>query len=272
MSTKPPDDDGGEALFRTAMTRATQTLPPLPDLAPQAMSLGRRRRARTRAAMTGAAFATVTVLALGLTVLPSLTGRTDDGPAAPAAPSSGIGSPSAASPKPDGSAGPPSKEERARLADYQKKAAGRLDVLLPDAMGAVNPVSDDDMRSYLARAGERAYPVALTVRRSPGASLRPCEDDSAKGLTCRVSRLEDGRVAHVYTLPRVPGSGTEVSLQFREGDSEVSLTVSPDKATGAAAPVTVKQLLTGVSDPGFRQLLQYADRHPVLVPGAGRGQ
>ncbi|WP_338697491.1 hypothetical protein V2W30_16940 [Streptomyces sp. Q6] len=262
MNTKSQHEeyeDQDAALFRSALSRAAEDLPPLPDLVPRAQQLGRGRRARARAVKTGAAFAAVTAVAVGAAWLPSLSGSPSHGAADPA------GAPSAAS-----SAPASGTDEDVRLTAYRMKAAGALDAALPAALGRVSPAGADDVRSFVARSGERSYPVALTVRRAPGAALRACEDAPEKGLTCRATRLTDGRTAHAYTLPAAAGGGSEISLQFREGDSEVSLTVSPDPHGSAPLPVTVEQLTEAASGAAFQKLVRDADRNPVLTEGADR--
>ncbi|MEU0100874.1 hypothetical protein [Streptomyces sp. NPDC006267] len=78
-----------EELFREALRRTVGPLSLQPDLIPDAVREGHRRRARTRAFAVVGAFVAVTAVTLGLSVLgprPPAGPGPDTGPAAPAGP------------------------------------------------------------------------------------------------------------------------------------------------------------------------------------------
>ncbi|MET8956168.1 hypothetical protein ACWEO4_44825 [Streptomyces sp. NPDC004393] len=58
-------------------------------------------------------------------------------------------------------------------------------------------------------------------------------------------------------------------VHFRSGHSDVHLSVEPDVAAKASAPVTSEELLAAVGDPRFYDLVHflnmvlYADEHPT---------
>ncbi|MEU0158560.1 hypothetical protein ABZ154_06855 [Streptomyces sp. NPDC006261] len=74
----------GEEIFRDALHRAAGALPPLPDLVPDAVREGQRRRARSRGLAVAGTFVAVTAVTLGLSLLGPLLRQTPDtGPAVP---------------------------------------------------------------------------------------------------------------------------------------------------------------------------------------------
>ncbi|MET9518414.1 hypothetical protein [Streptomyces sp. NPDC002994] len=268
----PPD-----ALFKNAMSRATEMLPPLPDLVPGAVRLGRRRRARARLAVAGSVFGVVTAVALTMSVLtPWARPGPDTGPAAPPGPPAAGPAPERTPVHVEPSPGETfartllPKAEQQRLTAFQQKAAVVLDDLLPAAVGTIRPL-DSDVRLYQGETGGKIFPVRFTVRAEPGGSLRACKGVPEKGLRCDRVTLADGTTANAYRMPVNSRNALEVSVQYRYGDSAVSLTVSPQESSGEPAPVSVTQLVRAVDNKRFEQLVRYADDHPVLESGSTHG-
>ncbi|WP_404948664.1 hypothetical protein HFP70_21255 [Streptomyces sp. ARC14] len=74
-----------EDIFRDALHRTADALPPLPDLVPDAVREGERRRVRSRGLAVAGTFVAVTAVTLGLALLGPLLRQTPDTePAAPA--------------------------------------------------------------------------------------------------------------------------------------------------------------------------------------------
>ncbi|MGX1948660.1 hypothetical protein ACWIGY_00065 [Streptomyces anulatus] len=290
-----------EELFRDALHRTVGPLSLQPDLVPDAVREGHRRRARTRAFAVAGTFVAVTAVTLGLAVLgPWLLAGPDTGPAAPAGPSLSLPAPSTSpspqrtEPRPDmpsptstpvptesgavpatpplstpspsvpSSLGP---EEAQRLEEFRQQAAGALDALLPASIGTVLPVGDGP-ESYQGRRGGIVHSVRLSVRPEPGGPAPACRDLPEKGLTCEDLTLDDGTPARVYRQPAEGRTGTEVSLQYRSGRSTVALSVSPAPSGAGGAPVTAGDLVRVAQSPRFRELIAYADENPVPRRGA----
>ncbi|MDX3376969.1 hypothetical protein PV390_21475 [Streptomyces sp. ME02-6991-2A] len=93
-----------EEIFRDALHRTADALPPLPDLVPGAVREGERRRVRRRGLAVAGTFVAVTAVTLGLSLLGPLLRQTPD--TEPAAPPPGPANtrptpaPSSASPDP----------------------------------------------------------------------------------------------------------------------------------------------------------------------------
>ncbi|MFF8375160.1 hypothetical protein ACF07V_03365 [Streptomyces sp. NPDC015661] len=243
------------------MDRTAQDLPPLPDLAPSAMRLGRRRRARARLTVAGGVFGTVTAAALGL----SLFSGADTGVAVPAAPPAAFPSayhtPVAAQPTPGQT--PPEKlsdAESARHAQFQQQVSALLDELLPTSVTDIRPVADE-VSAYRITSGGQAFHVTLSIRPAEGARLQDCRDIPSKRTTCEKADLGGGRTAQVYAMAVNKPETLASMVVTRYGRSSVLLSVSPSDA--ASAPVTPDQLLTVVRDARFTDLLKYADEYPV---------
>ncbi|MEU4179395.1 hypothetical protein [Streptomyces sp. NPDC026589] len=301
-----PPRSHDEELFRDALRRTVDPLSLQPDLVPDAVREGCRRRARTRAFAVAGTFVAVTAVTLGLAVLgPWLLAGPDTGPAAPAGPSLSLPAATAtpspqrteprpempsptSTPVPTESAAVPATppystpspsvppglgpEEAQRLADFRQWAAGALDALLPASVGTVLPVGEDPER-YQARRGSIVHAVRLSVRPesggpAPGGPAPACRDIPEKGLTCEGLTLDDGTPARVYRQPAEGRTGTEVSLQYRSGRSTVALSVSPAPSGAGGAPVTAGDLVRVVQSPRFRELIAYADENPVERSGA----
>ncbi|MEU0981051.1 hypothetical protein ABZ488_17680 [Streptomyces griseus] len=290
-----------EELFRDALHRAVGPLSLQPDLVPDAVREGRRRRARTRAFAVTGAFLAVTAVTLGLAVLgPWLLTGPDPGPAAPAGPSLSLPAPTptpspqrteprphmpspTSTPAPKESAAVPATpplstpslsippglgpEEAQRLEDFRQQAAGALDALLPASIGTVLPVGEGP-EDYQGRRGGIVHSVRLSVRPLPEGAAPACRDLPEKGLTCEGLALDDGTPARVYRQPAEGRTGTEVSLQYRFGRSAVALSVSPAPSGAGGAPVTAGDLVRVVQSPRFRELVAYADAAPVPLSGA----
>ncbi|MFE0640877.1 hypothetical protein ACFW2Y_04530 [Streptomyces sp. NPDC058877] len=267
--TDAPADSPEERALRGAMTEATDTLPPLPDLVPTAVRLGRRRRARARAAKASGVFGLVTAVALGLTLLNSWRGDEPNLPAAPVGPtvtSTGPGrEPVHVEPRP-GETFPHARlpeEQRARLDAFQQQAAVVLDELLPAAVGTIRPL-DNDVRFYRGEPGGLPYSVQFSVRPAADGDPDRCRGEAEKQVSCRPVELVDGTSARVTLAPSNAHGALEISLAFRHGGSDVLLSVTPDAAATAAAPVSPTELVGAADDDRFMELVRYADEHPIL--------
>ncbi|MEV7115828.1 hypothetical protein [Streptomyces anulatus] len=290
-----------EELFRDALHRTVGPLSLQPDLVPDAVREGHRRRARSRAFAVAGTFVAVTAVTLGLAVLgPWLLAGPDTGPAAPAGPSLSLPaatptpSPLRTEPRPDmpsptstpvptesaavpatpplsspSASVPPDlgPEEAQRLEDFRQQVAGALDTLLPASIGTVLPVGDGP-ESYQGRRGGIVHSVHLSVRPEPAGAAPACRDIPEKGLTCEDLALDDGTPARVYRQPAEGRTGTEVSLQYRSGRSAVALSVSPAPSGAGGAPVTAGDLVRVAQSLRFRELIAYADENPVPPSGA----
>ncbi|MFF0478362.1 hypothetical protein [Streptomyces sp. NPDC004284] len=251
-----------ETMLRRALDRTALELPPLPDLVPVAVRLGRRRRARARLAVAGGVFGTATAAVLGLSLLSGADGSGAGLPAAPpAAFPSAYHTPVAARPTPGQE--PPEKlsdAESARRAQFQQQVSALLDELLPPSVQDIRPVADQ-VSDYRITAGGQDFHVKLSVRPAEGERLQDCRNVPSKGTTCEKADLGGGRTAQVYATavnkPETLGS----MVVTRYGRSSVLLSVSPSDT--ASAPVTPDQLLTVVRDARFTDLLKYADAYPV---------
>ncbi|MFD4026952.1 hypothetical protein ACFWRV_26110 [Streptomyces sp. NPDC058576] len=291
-----------EELFRDALHRTAGPLSLQPDLVPDAVREGHRRRARSRAYAVAGTFVAVTALTLGLSVLgPWLLSGPNQEPASPAGPSLSLPAPTptpsprrteplpdmpspTATPVPTESAavppvppGPPAPslsgppglgpQEAQRLADFRQQAAGVLDALLPASVGTVLPAGDDP-EAYQGRHAGVVHPVRLALRPDPGSPEPACRDLPEKGLTCESVTLDDGTPAQAYRQSVEGRTGTEVSLQYRYGRSTVALSVAPAPTGAGGTPVTAEDLVRVVQSPRFRELIAYADENPVAWSGA----
>lgn len=85
MTPEPRAGSPEEEIFRDALHRTADALPPLPDLVPDAVREGERRRVRSRGLAVAGTFVAVTAVTLGLALLGPLLRQTPDTePAAPA--------------------------------------------------------------------------------------------------------------------------------------------------------------------------------------------
>ncbi|MFJ9429293.1 hypothetical protein ACIRQY_06460 [Streptomyces sp. NPDC101490] len=253
-------------MLRRAMDRTADELPPLPDLAPVAVRLGRRRRARARFAVAGGVFGTATAAVLGVSLFPGGSAGTAVPAAPPAAFPSAYHPPVEVRPTP----GQPAPEqvpgaEAERRDEFQQQVSALLDELLPASVTEVRPVAGV-VSDYRITAGGTVFPVKLSVRPAPGESLPACADVPAKRTTCETAALGGGRTAHVYGMAVNRTETLGAMVVTRYGRSQALLSVDP--AATASAPVTPGQLLAVVRDPRFTELLKYADEHPVQPKGS----
>ncbi|MEU8524365.1 hypothetical protein AB0C77_02015 [Streptomyces sp. NPDC048629] len=264
------DTTDDTTMIREAMDRTTEGLPPLPDLAPVAVRLGRRRRARARLTVVGGAFATVTAAALGLTLLP---GDAGGGPAvggvgaAPEAPPTPYRTPVKIDPTPGEESGPAVPEaERDRQARFQQRAAGLFDELLPPVVTDVRPV-DGRVNLYQVRAQGRNFTLKLTIRpvQADDGPLT-CTGFPAKGGTCEKVALDGGREAYAYRAPVNEMDTFGARIAFAYGKSRVTVEISPSEEPGRkslSSPVTARELTALAEDRGFTDLVADAEKNPV---------
>ncbi|MFE5240888.1 MULTISPECIES: hypothetical protein [unclassified Streptomyces] len=260
--------DQDALLVKDVMKRAADDLGPLPDLVPEAVVRGRRRRARTRLALTTSAFGAVTLGVLGAAVLSG--GGSGPGPASVtevAAAQAPHRTPVHVEPSPGetmegGLSGLPAGE-RQRLEDFQQRAAVALDEALPDTVGEIRPV-DSTVARYQGGADGNVFTVDFTVRPVGGRAPEECRNVPQKRLTCVKAELAEGVEARLRRAAVNSMQTTSTSMAFEFGNSTVLISVSPDEGKGVSAPVTVQQLLDGVRASGLLDVVRYADEHPVL--------
>ncbi|MFJ8976101.1 hypothetical protein [Streptomyces sp. NPDC102282] len=259
--------DQDALLVKDVMKRAADGLGPLPDLVPEAVARGGRRRARTRLALTAGAFGAVALGVLGVAALSGGSGR---------APASGTGVAAAPAPyrtpvhvrpspgeKVEGRLTGLPAGERQRLEGFQQRAAVALDEALPDTVGTVRPV-DSTVARYQGEADGNVFTVTFTVRPADGRAAEDCRDVPAKRMTCVKAELTEGVEARLRRAAVNSLATESTSIAFEFGNSTVLINVSPDEGKGVSAPVTVEQLLDGVRGSGLLDVVRYADEHPVL--------
>ncbi|MFE6907580.1 hypothetical protein [Streptomyces erythrochromogenes] len=256
-------------LVREAMDRATAELPALLDLSGPARAQGRRRRARVRVAIGAGVLAVATLGAVTASLLPGGGGQrpVEDVVAAPPASPTAPPQPVHIEPTPGESsmAGLP-PAERARQEDFQNRAVGVLQSLLPPAVGTVQR-TDLKVNFFQATKDGTAFPVIFSVRPS-GEKPQPCQE--VRGRVCAKATLPGGIEAHASTIPT--GTATETEVSFRYGTCNVRLSVFPHEASNTSAPVTPAQLLDVVGAPAFLDLVRAAEAQPMeeeqrSVPG-----
>jgi hypothetical protein len=206
--------------LRTAMDRATDGLPPLPDLVPGALREGRRRRIRSRA-ITGAVAlgAAAAVLAPAALLAPwgdARTGRAADRSVGemPLVPASWPTDQPLAAPTtayPTVHVTPTNKEEVPKLDRnevelqfaFKQKVADVLTKLLPPDAGRI-VIPDTDLNAYWLVKGDRTYPITIRVdigngSMPPGMGNQPCAARAALGSIepCADGTLPDGSVISV---------------------------------------------------------------------------
>ncbi|SEC89589.1 hypothetical protein SAMN05216483_2626 [Streptomyces sp. 2131.1] len=276
-----PGRDDREPLIRAAMERAAEDAPPPPDLVPVALVRGRRRRARSRAAI-GAGVAAVAALGVLGATLPMWGGGAE--PVRRASAASQI-TPDPApldtsdpwlrfpvhiEPSPgESSMADLPEDELSRQRVFQNEAAAVLEGLLPKAFAPIRPV-DLDVSLYQGGPDGPDYPITFSVRpkAAPGAAHAdpPCTSVLEKHLRCREATLPNG-----ITVRSVTASGDEkegktvtgTTLTFERRHSSVRLSVGGDDEAMVSAPVTTDQLLAVVQDAAFLELVDYADAHPM---------
>ncbi|WP_335938909.1 hypothetical protein [Streptomyces sp. PTD5-9] len=282
-----------DRLIREAMAEAAEGAPPLPDLVPVALAVGRRRRTRARAAISGGV---VGVVALGVfgAMLPSWgTGEDAAQVGAPSpVPSMSDGPPSPVStrptpgfPTPNPSYTGPTRvpvhiqpspgessmadlpaAERGRQEEFQQQAAAMLDELLPAAFGTVRPV-DLAVSQYQGGSGGHVFPVVFSVRPTGGQTQEPpCQEAPEMKYECEQVTLVDGIVARAFTMTGTSKDGKEVvgvGVRFTYKDSAVVLSADGDDSAGVSAPVTAGRLLHVARDERFLRLVRYAEAFPM---------
>lgn len=255
------------------MARTTADLPPLPDLVRAARAQGRRRTSRIRAAIGGGVLAVAVLGVAGALALPGGgSGATRVGEvAAPPSPSA-----PPASLQPTGQPRPPvhlvpspgessmadlPAAERTRQEDFQNRAVGVLQGLLPESVGTVQR-TDLNVRMYQGTKDGKTFVIIFSVRPSGSdTSGKPCLE--AKGLVCKKTTLPGGIEATALTMPINNGNVTASELSFRYGRSNVRLSVNPHEASNTSAPVTNDQLLELARSSAFLDLVKAAEADPV---------
>ena len=290
MDPAPGDEparDDEELLVRSAMERATDGAPPLPDLVPGALVQGRRRRARSRAAIGAAATAIVGLGVLGAALPVWGGGEEPVREWSAASQTSPVPTPTAVPVRPPVHIEPGHGEksmadlpenEFSRQRVFQNEAAGVLETLLPKAIGPVRLV-DLAVNRYQGGADGRVFPITFSIRPlATGKAARantPCLDVAVKDLQCDEVTLPGGITAQAITAAGNAEGGktiTGVTVRFRYGHSRVVLTVGGDDTAMVSAPVTAEELLTAVQDPEFMNLVEYADERPMEAKeGSVRG-
>ncbi|MFJ6780690.1 hypothetical protein [Streptomyces yangpuensis] len=272
MGTNEDTADARTALLvREAMDRATAELPALMDLSGPARTEGRRRRARVRVAIGAGVLAVATLGAVTASLLPSDGARrpVEAVVAAPPAQPSPTAPPQPVhiepTPGESSMAGLP-PAERARQENFQDRAVGVLQSLLPPAVGTVQR-TDLKVNFYQATKDGTAFPLIFSVRPS-GEKPSPCQE--IRGRVCAKATLPGGIEAHASTIPT--GTVTETEVSFRYGTCNVRLSVFPHEASNTSAPVTPAQLLDVAKAPAFLDLVRAAEAQPMeeeqrIVPG-----
>lgn len=255
-------------LVRDVMDRASAGLPPLPDLSGPALAEGRRRRGRTRLAIASGVLAVAAIGTAGAVTL-SGGGPSASPPAASASPSyppAASASPSLPlhiepTPGEESMADLPA-EERTRQEQFQQRAVGVLRELLPEGIGTVRR-TDLNVTRYQVTKGDKEFVLIFSVRpHDPGRSQKPCLD-AVKGMVCEEATLPGGIEAQATTMPMNSGTVTGTAVNFRYGDSDVSLWLNPHDASNTSAPVTNDQLLAVAAAPAFLDLVRIADEQPM---------
>ncbi|WP_151771842.1 hypothetical protein [Streptomyces abyssomicinicus] len=249
--------DDETLLVRDLMRRTADELPALPDLTPEAVRLGRRRRTRLRTA----AFAGVAGAAAACVAALPLPGpwAGEPGGAAPAAPAHAVPSRG------------PGTTQSGQLQEFQQRTAATLGATLGGRLGTIQPEADRADR-YRAAGGVGAdtFLVVITVR--PAYSDPPrCVDIPEKHSRCASVTLPDGTVGAFRTEPMDGGPLTGVSFTHAHEGSEVELAVHPDHAVGLVPPITVEQLAEAAEDARLLTALRRAAGSPLFEEGRSDG-
>ncbi|WP_330453143.1 MULTISPECIES: hypothetical protein [unclassified Streptomyces] len=272
-----PGRDDREQLIRAAMERAAEDAPTPPDLVPVALVRGRRRRARSRAAI-GAGMAAVAALGVLGATLPMWGGGaepTRNVSVASSASATGAPQPTRTPVHVEPSPGessmadlPPA--ERARREEFQQWAAALFDELLPEAFGPVRPV-DLDVSRYQGGSDGQVFPLVFSVRpkAAPGAVSAdpPCTSIPEKHLRCREATLPNGITVRTVDMAKSGNKEaktvTDTVLLFERGRSSIRLSAGADDEAMVSAPVTTDQLLAVAQNARFLKIVDYADAHPM---------
>ncbi|MFC9813683.1 hypothetical protein ACFVJM_16635 [Streptomyces virginiae] len=265
MGTNEDTADARTALLvREAMDRATAELPALMDLAGPARAEGRRRKARVRVAIGAGVLAVATLGAVTASLLP---GSGSQGPvevvvAAPPSPSAPPPQPQPLHIEPtpgESSMADLPAAERTRQENFQDRAVGVLQGLLPPTVGTVQR-TDLKVNFYRATKDGKAFPLIFSVRPS-SEQPQPCQE--VRGRVCAKATLPGGIEAHASTIPTGSGAVTETEVSFRYGTCNVRLSVFPHEASNTSAPVTPAQLLEVAKAPAFLDLVRTAQAKPM---------
>lgn len=268
MNDQEHPEDPTVLLVRDAMERASDDLPPLPDLTGPALAEGRRRRSRARLAL---AAGVLCAAVLGTAGAVTLTGGGHAAPAPPAAATPTATHPPTASATPEPVHIEPTPGERSmadlpaaerrRQESFQQQAVGVLQELLPDGIGTVQR-TDLNVRQYQVTQGEKQFVLIFSVRpHDPDRTSKPCAD--VKGMVCATAALPDSVEAEAITMPMGSGDVTGTFVSFEYGRSDVSLALNPDETSNTSAPVTNDQLLAVAAAPAFLDLVRIADERPM---------
>ncbi|MEV7526221.1 hypothetical protein [Streptomyces sp. NPDC091371] len=259
-------EDSAAMLVRDAMDRTTSDLPPLPDLVGPARAQGRRRKARVRFAIGGAALAVAALGVAGAVALPVDNKNPQVGGtlnvAAPPSSSSTLPPPPVHIEPTAGESSmadlPPA--ERAKQEDFQNRSVSVLQKLLPEKIGTVQR-TDISVRIYQGTKDGKKFTIIFSVRPSgPGANPKPCIE--IKGMVCKKTTLPGGIEAMASTSP-VNSGNVGSSLSFHYGKSDVSLSIYAQDESDTSAPATLDQLLEIAKATTFLDLVKSADADPV---------
>ncbi|MGJ0154440.1 hypothetical protein ACR3S4_13925 [Streptomyces sp. CH8.1] len=263
MGTNEDTADARTALLvREAMDRATAELPALMDLAGPARAEGRRRKARVRVAIGAGVLAVATLGAVTASLLP---GSGSQGPvevvvAAPPSPSAPPPQPLHIEPTPgESSMADLPAGERTRQENFQDRAVGVLQSLLPATVGTVQR-TDLKVNFYRATKDGKAFPLIFSVRPS-SEQPQPCQE--VRGRVCAKATLPGGIEAHASTIPTGNGAVNETEVSFRYGTCNVRLSVLPHEASNTSSPVSPAQLLEVAKAPAFLDLVRTAQAQPM---------
>ncbi|MFH9982117.1 hypothetical protein ACH4ND_23310 [Streptomyces sp. NPDC017179] len=273
------EDRRSALLVRDAMERTVAGLPSVHDLVPAAVTQGRRRRARARLAIAAGIACVAGAVVFGSLTLPvGDDARTTVRPATSGTPSPHE-SPESAQPEPyrtpvhieptsDDQRSmahlPPA--ERKRRTQFQQDAAVLLDKLLPDAVGLIRPVDLDVSQFQGETEDGKVFTIIFSVRPSDdGPDSKPCPSAAlaVKGGSCQHATLPGGIEARALRVFADSDETMATDVHFRYGHSDVRLSINPDSAAKASAPVTSEELLTAVGDSRFLDLVRNADKHPM---------
>lgn len=225
---------------------ASDGLPPLPDLAPNARRIVRRRKIATRSA--GAALSSALVIGAGTMLIGGIHASTpsDTGFGAGSSPSAG--------------------QLIVHAKTFHEEAVAALQKIWPIAGERIKYVGTPDHTVYAATTPTASYRVVLAFYRLPANDPRnlghvPCETDTGpqSGFSC--SDLPNG-----HTVAARTGAGM-AEFDFTTGGVYSTLTV----VGGPMAQIDARKLLTMAKSPTFQQLAADAHRYVGVIrpmPGA----
>ncbi|MCF2528179.1 hypothetical protein [Yinghuangia soli] len=254
--------------LKELMEHTADDLPPLPDLVPGAVALGRRRRNRSRALMALSAACVAGVAAFAVpAALP------DDNAAGPGPAST----PVIDTPRPTYSVVPeqdgnkPGVDQlppldKVEVQEFKQLAADMMQQVLPPAMGEIRLVNSH-AAAFRAVSGSKTYEITFGVDKIPYGTLREqvCSP-SGRIAACKAGTLPDG--TPVAAERENTGEGSQmVGVGFPYKGKWVQFMLFPGGfGSGPNPPVTVEQMLTVVQDPRFIEFIDYAVAHPLNTP------